>query len=78
MEICNVLNSVSDMLLVMLMIIGIIATLVCIHCGSEYFRREKREGTLDSRNAADNLRRESEESDGITPHSVLYRFFFRN
>ena len=48
-----------------------------MHIGSEYFRRERRDDSVDSRQSADALRAETDERDGITRHSLLYRFFFR-
>lgn len=75
--ICSVIESLTETLAVLLIIIGIIAILVCMHCGSEYFLKE-RGRPLDSHEEAERLRHESDISGGITRHSLFYQFFFRN
>lgn len=77
MMICGVIESLTETLAVLLIIIGIVAILVCLHCGSEYFLKE-RHRSLDSHKEAERLRRESDTSGGITRHSLFYQFFFRN
>lgn len=74
---CSVIESLGSTLVVVLIILGIIAILVCLHLGSEYFMNE-RHRNLDSHQEADRLRRESDKSGGITRHSIFYQFFFRN
>lgn len=75
--ICGVIASLSETLAVLLTIIGIIAISVCMHCGLEYFLKE-RHRSQDSHKEADRLRRESDISGGITRHSLFYQFLFRN
>lgn len=74
---CSITESVSEMLAVILILAGIVAILICLHCGSEYFMKE-RHRTLDSHEEAERLRLESDKSGGITRHSLFYQFFFRN
>lgn len=77
MIICGIISSLAEVLTVLAIIIGFIVVLVCLHCGSDYLIRRTHSDSSGAKREADILRRESEERNGITRHSLFYGFFFR-
>lgn len=77
MILCNVISSVGQALLVLALLLGIIAVLVCLHCGSEYLMRHSHKDRYGSHRETEKLRREVENEPGISRHSLFYNFFFR-
>ena len=69
----SVLADIADILTVGIVLIGVVAILVALHCGAEFLRSQH--GREDDK--ARKLRGELDESDGISSHSVFYPFFFR-
>lgn len=74
----SVTSSIAEILFVLLILVGIIIVLVCLHCGMEYFVSNSRKRDTGKYSDAEILRDESKELAGITRNSLFYRFFFRD
>ena len=77
MMICSSFSTFGEILTVVLIITGVIAVLVCLQCGSDYLLNKKEHPEDNSPRNVDELRRESDDAEGISRYSVFYKFFFR-
>lgn len=75
MVIAGIMADIGQLMAVTLVICGVLGILLAIHCFSEYMKRGK--DKISSTDSLDELRREYKSRGGITPHNILYRFFFR-
>lgn len=70
--------SIAETVTVFLLLLGVMGILACLHCGSEYFLTRRHHRNTYAHEDEDKLRAESRSENGITQHSIFYKFFFRN